>query len=837
MRTFAQKPKVTQQTTPPKTTTPPRPHLGHSHEVNSILHLQRTIGNQAVQRLLHSSSEERNTKLTGVTSPHFGHDFSRIPIHPPAAGAIQSRIEPPSSEDKYETEADRIAGQVMAMSGPRLQHDREIDTPVLESTQAATLDRTNAHRTKLASGGSALPGPIKSFYEPRMGLNLSNVKLHRDREADTASGAIGARAFAYENHVWLSPRVSGSPNFTIAHEFAHIAQWQAGAPAVIRPDIFDESLVRQLTASDFVGLDADTVERLVEALSAYVDNFPEGSNDRLAVQNNLDLASAALAAMTTSTAEPAPAPVARTTRSVRDDTPNPETLRRDVQRIMTLVQEWHVSDDEEREILAIVERYATSPGRFDAFLQAMSNRHYWGGLFGERFRPGITAILQELEGRRGRRFRELLLTRSRQEHFRSYQPAHELTFGESFWHDLSEGQIRDQIFAYFQGMGAAGVAMAESIVQLITDPAGFAEGIARLPETIAGFWRNRSEIWRSFMAASPTEQARMIGRIFGEAELFLASYGAGSAATPARGAQALAPARAVQVVGGGQAALTMAAGGALELGHLGPAASMLTQMTAHTAQAGSGGQSMRDAGESAEARSSAPRRERGASRRSPEPEHGAGAEGAQRPHERPGAEGARALPREVSRQPIGEEIWNEINLELELDAPATTRLESTAGAAREAEASGLVGTRGTPGTVDLGVQPHRAASQVREGFGITGRQAQSAHIGPTSFLHRVLGYSRSAAETVLLDPATHRAFDNHWKNWAMAQRRLGRTRCTAGELFDVMLEAVDQIPGLPQRTKNALAWRMDLEFFRDLGLRPATELDLPYANIRPAAVP
>lgn len=62
----------------------------------------------------------------------------------------------------------------MVMPGSQLQYDREINTPVLES-KAATLDRTNAHRTKLASGGSALPGPIKSFYEPRMGVNLSNV--------------------------------------------------------------------------------------------------------------------------------------------------------------------------------------------------------------------------------------------------------------------------------------------------------------------------------------------------------------------------------------------------------------------------------------------------------------------------------------------------------------------------------------------------------------------------------------------------------------------------------------------------------------------------------------
>jgi hypothetical protein len=49
MRTFAQKPNPRQQTTPAKPARSGQAHLGRS-QVNSILHRQRTIGNQAVQR-------------------------------------------------------------------------------------------------------------------------------------------------------------------------------------------------------------------------------------------------------------------------------------------------------------------------------------------------------------------------------------------------------------------------------------------------------------------------------------------------------------------------------------------------------------------------------------------------------------------------------------------------------------------------------------------------------------------------------------------------------------------------------------------------------------------
>lgn len=71
MRTFAQKPKTT-----------PQP----------IVHLQRMIGNQASQRLPQSNPEERNAVLTDTAPPHFGFDFSRIPVTAPGTDALQAKL-------------------------------------------------------------------------------------------------------------------------------------------------------------------------------------------------------------------------------------------------------------------------------------------------------------------------------------------------------------------------------------------------------------------------------------------------------------------------------------------------------------------------------------------------------------------------------------------------------------------------------------------------------------------------------------------------------------------------------------------------------------------------
>jgi hypothetical protein len=181
----------------------------------------------------------------------------------------------------------------------------------------------------------------------------------------------------------------------------------------------------------------------------------------------------------------------------------------------------------------------------------------------------------------------------------------------------------------------------------------------------------------------------------------------------------------------------------------------------------------------------------------------------------------------------GPEIWGELRTELGLEVP--TGGQRTGSAVDDARAAGFVHGWNTPGSADLAVQPHRSASAVRGAYGITGSDAQSAHNAPTSFLRSEPGYSRGAAQTVLLDPATHRAFDAYWKTWAQNQRRAGQTHCRAHELYGVMLEAIDQIPGLQQRTKNAMAWQLHLEMFGDLGLRWNQDIPLPYANVPPAS--
>jgi len=91
-----------------------------TRQLHPTMRLKRAFGNQAVQHLLHPHAEEMNLGLTGTASPRFGHDFSRIPVHPPAPVAIQAKLAMSQPGDEYEQEADHVSQHLMEMPEPQL---------------------------------------------------------------------------------------------------------------------------------------------------------------------------------------------------------------------------------------------------------------------------------------------------------------------------------------------------------------------------------------------------------------------------------------------------------------------------------------------------------------------------------------------------------------------------------------------------------------------------------------------------------------------------------------------------------------------------------------------
>lgn len=199
--------------------------------IDHILFLQRTIGNQAVQKLFKS-------------------------------GVIQAKLRIGQPGDIYEQEADRVAEQVMRMPEPLVQHRAEeekkeqetiqpkplseqvtplVQRPVEPKEEEETLQSKEASNQTpevtpdiesriraLKGGGQPLPESVCAFFEPRFGQDFSSVRIHSNLEAAEMARALNTKAFTVGRDILFgagqyAPATAAGRSL-IAHELTHIAQ-------------------------------------------------------------------------------------------------------------------------------------------------------------------------------------------------------------------------------------------------------------------------------------------------------------------------------------------------------------------------------------------------------------------------------------------------------------------------------------------------------------------------------------------------------------------------------------------------------------------------------------
>ncbi len=247
MRTFSPKPKTTQPTTSTKSSTLIQAHIRQGHDPNSILNLQRSIGNQAVMRLLRSNAEERNAVLPGTAWPDFGHDLARNPVSPPKAGAPQTKLVLNKPGDEYEQEADLIAEQVMRM--PEGSGEVQKQLRVGRNQEGDTKDGVAppAVGEVLASVGEPLDAAARAFLEPRFGHDFSHVRVHTDARAAESAQALRALAFTAGSHIVFNAghyNPQGRDGLRLlAHELTHVLQQGSGrAEGVVQRQVPQEAV-------------------------------------------------------------------------------------------------------------------------------------------------------------------------------------------------------------------------------------------------------------------------------------------------------------------------------------------------------------------------------------------------------------------------------------------------------------------------------------------------------------------------------------------------------------------------------------------------------------------
>jgi hypothetical protein len=154
--------------------------------------------------------------------------------------------------DASEREADQVADHVMRRpgAGPGCVTDvpageradgpptggeirRKNTGPRRTSSEGLGPDGTvpealTARLAALSDGGQPLPSAVRSFFEPRFGRDLGDVRLHTDPAAGELARSLDARAFTLGSSIVFGPGEYAPGNAAgrhlIAHELTHVLQ-------------------------------------------------------------------------------------------------------------------------------------------------------------------------------------------------------------------------------------------------------------------------------------------------------------------------------------------------------------------------------------------------------------------------------------------------------------------------------------------------------------------------------------------------------------------------------------------------------------------------------------
>lgn len=222
MRTFIQKPKPTQKSNSfNNTKKSDRPFFTRNSAVASMLHLQRTIGNSAVLRMLQSQMPERDSDSlrSNTDASPLDYDSTKIPVNH-TNETVQTKLSISKPGDKYEQEADRLADQVMRMRQPFDSSHRD--------SEPVTKDSIDTSASHSSVDGKALDPENRQFFESCFNRDFTDVRVHADSKANESARGFHARAYTIGSNIIFGSReyqpFTTEGRHLLAHELSHVVQ-------------------------------------------------------------------------------------------------------------------------------------------------------------------------------------------------------------------------------------------------------------------------------------------------------------------------------------------------------------------------------------------------------------------------------------------------------------------------------------------------------------------------------------------------------------------------------------------------------------------------------------
>lgn len=156
----------------------------------------------------------------------------------------QAKLEVGAVDDPLETEADRVAAEVVRS----VRTGAVGATPPTPSVQrgpspsggaagddGGRLPGDTEQALRAASrGGGPLPATVQRQAESAFGQGFSDVRVHSGPDASALNDAVGAKAFTVGSDIFFRDQVPQTTDHLVAHELTHVVQQRGGSDAVAR---------------------------------------------------------------------------------------------------------------------------------------------------------------------------------------------------------------------------------------------------------------------------------------------------------------------------------------------------------------------------------------------------------------------------------------------------------------------------------------------------------------------------------------------------------------------------------------------------------------------------
>lgn len=173
----------------------------------------------------------------------------------PTCLPVQAKFNTSKEDDAYEQAADKTAQAVLSNPG----NIKPKNSP------------TNRFRpaSRHQGQGTSMAANERQYFEARFRQDFSHIQIHQDAYARQLTAGLGARAFAYGNHLYFNSNVyspfTAEGRRIIAHELAHTnQQTQAGqAKAQCWPASIHQTITQDVVNAHFAGeLSKDALVKL-----------------------------------------------------------------------------------------------------------------------------------------------------------------------------------------------------------------------------------------------------------------------------------------------------------------------------------------------------------------------------------------------------------------------------------------------------------------------------------------------------------------------------------------------------------------------------------------------